>query len=65
VTTYQVIGVLDDHAQTADSTVAGLAALLGKDPGTMSEEECQAAIARLSDALMHLSRTETDIDAAE
>jgi class 3 adenylate cyclase len=60
VTAYQVVGALDDDGQTPDPAVAGLAALLGKDLGTMSAGERQAVIARLSDALKHLLRTDVD-----
>jgi hypothetical protein len=41
------------------------AALIAKDPEAMTEAERREAIARLSDALKHLSRTAGKADAAE
>jgi class 3 adenylate cyclase len=65
VTAYQVIGARGGDERTTDPVKLELTALLGKDPGSMSAAERRAAIARLSDALNHLSRTDADASAAE
>jgi class 3 adenylate cyclase len=65
VTAYQVIGARGGDERTTDPVKLELTALLGKDPGSMSAAERRAAIARLSDALNHLSRNDADASAAE
>lgn len=65
VTAYQVVGPRDSGAEETELVISLLADLFGKDPGEMSASERHAAIAKLSDALEHLTQTETDIDVAE
>jgi adenylate cyclase len=65
VATYHVVGARDGEGPAVDSIKAGMAALLGMDPDAMSAADRRAAIARLTDALEHLSHTDADIDAAE
>jgi class 3 adenylate cyclase len=64
IETYQVRGWRD--AENSESRqVADLAALIAKDPATLSESERREATARLSEVLERLSRGEGKADAAE
>ena len=62
VATYHVIGARERIGGTTEAVTTELAALLGKDPRTMSKAERRAAIARLSDAMRYLSQTKMDTD---
>jgi class 3 adenylate cyclase len=65
VATYQVLGPREAASLPLASEKTDWAALIAKDPEAMTEAERRAAIARLSGALEHLSRTVGKADAAE
>lgn len=65
VATYQVLGPRDAASLPLASEKTDWAALIAKDPEAMTEAERREAIARLSGAIKHLSRTAGKADAAE